>query len=79
MHNVFKGIVVGFIGFIVYVLFGVVEGFNRAFGEATAIGTAGTFLGFALMVIGPVGYIVVLPIAGWLKRRKNKGGGGSSP
>jgi hypothetical protein len=26
-----------------------------------------------------VGFIIILPIAGWLKRRRNKGGGGSSP
>jgi len=38
MRDVFKGVVVGFIGFVVWVLFSVIEGVNMAIGEATAFG-----------------------------------------
>lgn len=69
MHDVFKGIVVGFIGFVIWVIFSFMEGLNRAFGEETTIGSTGMFLGFALMVGGPVVYIVILPILRWWRRR----------
>lgn len=79
MHEVFKGIVTGFIGFILWGLFSIVEGLNEAFGEATAFGTAGMVLGFALMVGGPVVYIVVLPVAGWVRRWRSRRHGEGDP
>jgi hypothetical protein len=79
MHDVFKGIVVGFIGFVVWALFSVLEGVNMVVASPTAFGQTGMSIGFALMVGGPVVYILIIPVAGWLRRRRNRGGGGSSP
>jgi len=70
MHDVFKGIVVGFIGFVLWVLFSFFEGLGRAFGEASAVGSAGVYLGFLLMVGGPVMYILVVPVVNRLRGRR---------
>ena len=79
MHNTFKGIVVGFIGFILWGFFSVVEGVNETFGAVTAFGHTGTAVGFALMTLGPLVYGAVLPAVGWVKRRRRRRRGGSSP
>jgi hypothetical protein len=70
LHNVFKGVMVGFVGFVVWVTFSIFEGINRALGKPGTFSQAGMFLGFALMVGGPVAYIVVLPIVDRLRKRR---------
>ena len=67
MHNVFKGIVVGVLGFFFWFLSSVVEGLARVGGEPTATGSALMYLGFLLMVGGPVVYILVMPVASRLR------------
>ena len=70
MHNVFKGIVVGCLGYLVWFLSGFVSAFTAGLtGEGSAFQVA-TVIGFGLMVGGPVVYIIVLPVAGWLRRRR---------
>ena len=80
MHNVFKGIVVGVLGFFVWFLASIPLGISDAFGGAQDP----TFytimvLGFLIMVGGPVVYVVVLPVAGWVKRRRARREVRSSP
>lgn len=70
MHNVFKGIVVGVLGFIVWFLSSVFEAFVSSAGERTLPGTVLMYLGFLLMVGGPIVYIVVIPIINRLRRRR---------
>jgi len=72
MHNVFKGIVIGFIGLIVWVLFSVPLGIDAALGVAeNPMFHTLMALGFLLMVGGPVVYIVILPIWGWWRRKRS--------
>jgi len=71
VHNVFKGIVVGILGFIVWFVVSVVYGIGLGLGggEDPTI-EAFRALGFALMVVGPVVYVVILPIWGWWRGRR---------
>ena len=72
MHNVFKGIVIGFIGLIVWVLFSVPLGIDAALGVAeNPMFHTLMVLGFLLMVGGPAVYIVILPIWGWWRRKRS--------
>jgi len=71
VHNVFKGIVVGFIGLVIWVAASIPAGIDAAFGATTPpFIEAFITLGFVLMILGPIVYIVVLPVAGWVKRRR---------
>lgn len=71
MHNIFKGIITGFVGLVIWVLFSIPMGIDAAL-EAPENPTFRFLmtLGFALMVLGPAIYIVVLPAVGWLKKRQ---------
>ncbi len=71
MHDVFKGIVVGFIGLIIWVLASIPIGVNRAIGVADdPIVSTFMLLGFLLMVGGPAVYIVIIPVVNWWRRRR---------
>ena len=71
MHNVFKGIVVGVLGFVLWLVASFVGGAITGLGgPALPVLFLGMYLGFFVMVGGPVVYIVVLPVAGWIKRRR---------
>jgi len=71
MHDVFKGIVVGFIGFIMWILVSIPLGIGEAVGVARdPVLNAALYLGFTLMVGGPVVYIVILPIWVWWRGRR---------
>ena len=71
MHNVFKGVVVGILGFIVWFVVSVVYGIGQGLGGGgNPTLDALMYLGFALMVGGPVVYIVILPIWGWWRGRR---------
>lgn len=70
MHNVFKGIVVGFIGLVIWLLFSVLWAVTDFMGDEAGLWHNGMYLGFAIMLGGPIIYIVVLPVAGWLRRRR---------
>jgi len=75
VHNVFKGIVVGVLGFVVWLLTSVVGGLREGLGGGRDPVLYGLmFLGFFLMIGGPVVYIGVLPAWGWWKRRRARGG-----
>ena len=70
VHNVFKGIVVGFIGLIIWLLVSIPLGIGDAVGVARdPLLNAVLYLGFALMVGGPVVYIVILPMWSWWRAR----------
>ena len=70
MHNVFKGIVVGILGFIVWFVVSVVYGIGQGLGGGANLTLDALMaLGFTLMIGGPVVYIVVLPIVGWWRGR----------
>ena len=80
MHNIFKGIVVGILGFIVWFLASVVGGLLEGLGGGRDPFLYGLVIIAGLTMIGgPVVYIVVLPVAGWLKRRRAHGGVRASP
>ncbi len=71
MRSVFKGIVVGFIGFVVWFLVSILLGIGEAVGVAREpVSEAFMMIGFALMVGGPVVYIVILPIWVWWRGRR---------
>jgi len=74
MHNVFKGIAVGVLGAILWTLFSVLQGVGEAFGTPEPFFEAFMMIGFALMIGGPVVYIVVIPAVGWLRRRRSREG-----
>ena len=70
MHNVFKGIVVSVLGFIVWFVVGIALGISDAVGVARdPVLNAFLYLSFFIMVGGPVVYIVILPIVGWWRGR----------
>lgn len=74
MHDVFKGIVVGFIGLIVWLLASIPAGIEHVLvGTEEPIVTPFMALGFFLMVGGPAVYIVILPVASWWRRRRRGG------
>lgn len=71
MHNVFKGIVVGFIGFVIWFVTSVFAGIGAAVNATEdPLINAFMFIGFFIMVGGPVIYIVIIPIVNWWKRKK---------
>ena len=75
MHDVFKGIVVGFIGLVIWVLASIPAGIDAALGTTTSpLFDAFMVLGFFLMIGGPVVYIVVLPVRDWLRRHRTREG-----
>lgn len=72
MHNVFKGIVVGFIGFIIWFIVSVIYGIGTGLGAGeNPTFSSFMYLGFFLMVGGPVVYIVILPIWGWWRKKRS--------
>ena len=71
MHNVFKGIVVGFLGLIVWLLASLIGGIMEGLsGVRDPVLYALMTLGFFIMVGGPLCYIVVIPIVNWWRRRR---------
>lgn len=72
MHNFFKGIIVGFIGFVIWfgvsVIYGI--GLGLGGGENPTL-NAFMFLGFFIMVGGPIIYIVILPVLGWWRKKRS--------
>ena len=75
MHDVFKGIVVGILGFLVWFGVSVVGGLMEGIGGGRDPLLYGLmFVGFFLMVGGPVVYIGVLPAVAWLRRRRAREG-----
>lgn len=80
MHDVFKGIVVGFIGLVIWVGASIPAGIDAALGTTTSpVFEALMYLGFFIMVGGPLVYIVVLPVTGWLRSRRARREVTSSP
>ena len=72
LHNVFKGIVVGFIGFVLWFVVSVVYSIGTGLGGGeNSTFNAFMFLGFFRMIGGPVVYIVILPIRGWWRRKRS--------
>lgn len=71
MNNIFKGIVVGVLGAVLWFLFSVLQGFGEAFGTSDPVLETFMIIGFALMVGGPVVYIAILPAVAWLRRRRH--------
>ena len=75
MHNVFKGIVVGILGLIVWFLASIPLGISAAFGGAQdPLFYTIMVAGFLAMVGGPVVYIGILPAVAWLRRRRARDG-----
>ena len=71
MHDIFKGIVVGVLGAVLWFLFSVLQGINEGLGEpGDPVFEVFMILGFALMIGGPVIYIVILPVVSWWRRRR---------
>ena len=72
LHNVFKGIIVGFIGFVIWfgvsVIYGI--GLGLGAGENPTLNSF-MFLGFFIMIVGPLVYIVILPIWEWWRRKRS--------
>ena len=72
LHNVFKGIVIGFIGFVIWFGVSVIYGIGTGLGGGeNPTFNAFMYLGFFLMVGGPVVYIVILPILGLWRRKRS--------
>ena len=69
MHNAFKGIMVGLIGLALWVSFSIVEAFAELAEDPNLFGLGGMYLGFILMVGGPIIYIIVIPAVNRLRRR----------
>ena len=68
MGNVFKGIVVGVLGFLVWLFSSVVGGTLEAFGTYSSGLRFFMYLGGILMIAGPLVYIVVIPIRNRMKK-----------
>ena len=66
-------------GFVIWVFASVYTAVEKYSTGPNPMGWAFMYLGFFIMVGGPVLYIVVLPVAGWLKRRRARGGPGAPP
>jgi len=74
MRDIFKGIVVGFTGFVIWAMFSVFEGVSVVGGSGgNPVFEGLVFLGFFIMVGGPTIYIVVIPVMNWWRQHRSRG------
>ena len=75
LHDVFKGIIVGALGFGVWFGVSVVYGIGTGLGGPdNPVFEAFMVIGFALMIGGPLIYIVILPVWGWWRSKRSAWG-----
>jgi hypothetical protein len=70
MSNLFKGFVCLVLGAVLWILTSVVGGFLEAFGEASLTLEYLMYIGFAIMVLGPIIFWIIIPIKNRLTKKK---------
>jgi hypothetical protein len=70
MSNLFKGFVCLALGAVLWILTSVVGGFLEAFGEASLTLEYLMYIGFAIMVLGPIIFWIIIPIKNRLPKKK---------
>lgn len=70
MSNLFRGFVCLVLGAVFWILTSVVGGFLEAFGEASLTLECLMYIGFAMMVLGPFIFWIIVPIKNRLSRER---------
>jgi len=70
MSNLFKGFVCLALGAVLWILTSVVGGFLEAFGKASLTLEYLMYIGFAIMVLGPIIFWIIIPIKNRLPKKK---------
>lgn len=72
MSNLFKGFVSLVLGAVLWILTSVVGGFLEALGEASLTIEYLMYIGFAIMVLGPIIFWIVIPIKDRLTKKERR-------
>jgi len=77
MNNFWKGLLFGLLGFVVWLITSVILGFGRGVTKLTGVVREPPFIlefflyvGFAVMILTPVIFWIILPIKNKIKRKK---------